>query len=147
MQSPESNSPEAGDILFRRMVVWFTALSLAAVYGWLAGFVRQSDGGLTFHWRWMVLIWAFIGLASTVYFWHKIWPLGNRVTARKGVVEGTIALALPGIWWLLFPLRSQSGQHLWQVLEGLTAAALVLTFGAWMVIRLGKAFEDDEEAK
>ena len=147
MQSPESISPADRDVLFRRMVVWFTALSLAAVYGWLAGFVRQSDGGLTFHWRWMVLVWAFIGLASTVYFWHKIWPPGNLVETRKGVVEGTIALALPGVWWLLFPLRSQSGQHLWQVLEGLTAAALVLTFGAWMIVRLGRAFEDDEEAK
>lgn len=129
------------------MVIWFTALSLAAAYGWLAGFVRQPNGDFTFHWRWMVLVWAFIGLASTVYCWRKIWPPKNRAVTRKGIVEGVIAVALPGIWWLIFPLRSQSGEHLWQVLEGLTAAALVLSFGAWMIFRLGKAFEDDEEAK
>jgi hypothetical protein len=135
------------DLLFRRMVIWFTALSLAGAYGWLAGFVRQPNGDLTFHWRWLVLVWALIGLFSTVYFWRKIWPPGNRAATRKGIVEGSIAAGLPGLWWLIFPLRSQTGQHLWQVVEGLTAAAIVLTFGAWMIIRLMKGFEDDKEAE
>lgn len=146
MQPPEPKPLSDGDILFRRMAIWFTALSLAAAYGWLAGFVRQSNGDLTFHWRWMVPVWAFVGLASTIYFWHKIWPPGIGVATRRGIIEGVIALALPGFWWLIFPLRSQSGQHLWQVVAGLTAAVLVLSFGAWMIIRLGKAFEDDKEA-
>jgi hypothetical protein len=109
--------------------------------------VRQPDGDFTIRWRWMVLVWAFVGLASTVYFWHKVWPPGTRAATRKGIIKGAIALALPGVWWLILPLRSQSGQHLWQVLEGLTAAALVLTFGAWMIFRLGRAFEDDKEAE
>jgi FtsH-binding integral membrane protein len=147
MQTSETKPQADGDILFRRMVIWFTALSLAVTYGWLAGFVRQADGDFTFHWRWMALTWAFIGLASTFYFWRKIWPPGNNAATRRGIIEGTFALALPGIWWLILPLRAQSGQHLWQVVEGLTAAILVLTFGAWMIFRLGKAFEDDKEAE
>ncbi|HEV2456452.1 MAG TPA: hypothetical protein VGY98_19470 [Verrucomicrobiae bacterium] len=141
-----SEQVEPRDLAFRRMVSLSTAASLAVAYGWLAGFVRQADGDLTFHWRWLVPIWAFIGFASTIYFWRKIWPAQNRMATRRGIANGAIALALPGIWWLIFPLRSQSGQHLWQVIEGLTAAALVLTFGAWMIIRLGKAFEDDKDA-
>jgi hypothetical protein len=144
-ENPENSEPR--DLAFRRMVSVSTALSLAAAYGWLAGFVRQANGDLTFHWRWLVPVWAFVGFASTIYFWRKIWPPGNRETTRRGVVEGTVALAVPGIWWLIFPLRSQSGEHLWQVVEGLTAAILVLTFGAWMIIRLGKALEDDKEAE
>lgn len=144
---PESiQQTDQSDRSFRRMVSVSTAVSLAAAYGWLAGYVRQPNGDLNFHWRWMVLIWAFIGYISTVYFWHKIWPPGNRASTRKGVIEGSVALALPGIWWLIFPLRAQSGQHLWQVLEGLSAAVLVLSFGAWMIFRLGRAFEDDKEA-
>jgi hypothetical protein len=145
---PENVSPpDPRDIAFRRMLSSGTAMCLVLAYGWLAGFVRQPNGDLTFHWRWLVLVWAFIGFASTIYFWHKIWPPGNRTATRGGVVKGVIALAVPGIWWLIFPLRSQSGQHLWQVVEGLTAAVLVLAFGAWLIFRLGRAFEDDKEAE
>ncbi len=138
---------DRGDLLFRRMIIWFTAVSLAPTYGWLAGFVRQPNGGLTFHWRWMVLLWALIGFFSTIFFWRQVWPPENRPATRKGIIGGSIALALPGIWWLIFPLRSQSGQHLWQVIAGLTAAALVLSFGAFLIFRLGRAFEDDKEAE
>ncbi|HEV2318699.1 MAG TPA: hypothetical protein VGV18_03050 [Verrucomicrobiae bacterium] len=131
-----------GEIHFRRIVSISTALSLAVAYGWLAGFVRQPNGKLTFQWRWLVAVWALTGIVTTIYFWRKIWPPVDRAASRRGIVKGTVALALPGIWWLIFPLRSQSGQNLWQVIEGLAAAALVLTFGAWMLIRLGRAFED-----
>jgi hypothetical protein len=131
-----------GEILFRRIVSVSTALSLAVAYGWLAGFVRQANGDLNFQWRWLVAVWAVIGLVTTIYFWRKIWPPGDGMATRRGVLKGALALVLPGVWWLIFPLRSQSGQHLWQVVEGLIAAALVLTFGAWMIIRLGRAFED-----
>jgi hypothetical protein len=138
---------EHGDLLFRRMIIWFTVVSLAATYGWLAGYVRQPNGGLIFHWRWMVLLWALIGFVTTAWFWHEIWPPGNGAATRKGTIGGVIAVALPGIWWLIFPLRSQSGQHLWEVVTGLTAAALVLSFGGFLIFRLGRAFEDDKGAE
>jgi hypothetical protein len=127
------------------MITLSTALSLGLAYGWLAGFVRQSNGDLTFHWRWQVIAWALIGLGSTAYFWRKVWPPANRPAAtRKDFVIGCFDLAVPGLWWLLFPLRSLSGQHFWQVVTGLSIAAVVLAFGAFMVIRLGKAFEADK---
>ena len=138
---PPPGSP-ASDVLFRRIVTVFTALSLAGAYAWLAGFVRQPNGDLLFQWRWPVPLWALIGFVSTAYFWQKIWPRDQAAT-RKGIVKGSIALLLPGLWWLLFPLRSLSGQHFWDVTKGLIAAAIVLSFGAWMVIRLGRGFEDD----
>lgn len=143
--SPDT-PPFAGDSLFRRMFSVFTVFSLAVAYGWLAGFVRQPDGDLVFHWRWPVPLWALAGLASTAYFWHKIWPPGNRSARPGDIVRGSVVLAVPGLWWLLFPLRSQSGEHFWEVVEGLAAAAIVLTFGAWMLIRLARAFEDDDQA-
>ncbi|MGH7941881.1 MAG: hypothetical protein ACREFR_12510 [Limisphaerales bacterium] len=124
------------------MVIWFTTLSLALAYGWLAGFVRQPDGDLTFHWRWRVAIWAFIGLASAAYFWGKAWRSDNRKPPRLGLLKATVVLAVPGIWWLIFPLRSLSGERFWQVIEGLAVAAVVLAFGAWMILRLARAFED-----
>jgi hypothetical protein len=148
MSENENIQPiDRGDLVFRRMVGVSTAVVLAAAYGWLAGFVRQPNGDLDFHWRWPVLVWAFIGFATTVYFWRKIWPPGNHAATRKGIIGGVIVVALPGIWWLIFPLRSQSGEHLRQVITGLTAAVIVLSFGAWLIYRLGRAFEDDKEAE
>lgn len=147
---PVAPPPEGSDAPFKRMITLSTAASLGLAYGWLGGFVRQPDGNLAFHWRWLVLFWVLIGLCSTAWFWRKIWPPAGRPDAtRKDIIQGSLALALPGVWWLLFPLRSQSGtgQHFWQVLLGLSIAAMVLTFGAFMVIRLGRAFEEEDEGE
>jgi hypothetical protein len=139
-----SPPPSPGDILFRRMFVIFTEFSLAVAYGWLAGFVRQSDGDLSFQWRWPILLWALIGFASTAWFWRKVWPPQNRPDAtRKDILIGFVVLLLPGLWWLILPLRSLTGEHFREVVEGLTAAAIVLTFGAFMLVRLVRGFEAD----
>jgi hypothetical protein len=136
---PETDST---DTLFRRMIIVSTALSLMAAYGWLAGFARQPGGDFSFQWRWNTLLWAFIGFGSNAYFWRKVWPMAGRTAAtRKDIIKGSTALLLPSLWWITFPLRFLSGQHFWDVVIGLAAAATVLTFGAWMVIRLIKAFE------
>lgn len=140
-----NQSSDANDALFKGMIAVSTELSLAAAYGWLAGFVRDPNGDLAFHWRWQILLWAFIGFASTAFFLAKNLAAPNRPDAtRKDTVLGTIALLLPGLWWLVYPLRTFSGQHFRQVAEGLAIAATVLTFGAFMVIRLGRAFEHDD---
>ena len=141
--SSPPTSPSASDVLFKRYFIVFTALSLAVAYGWLAGFEKQPGGNLAFHWRWVIIPWALVGLISGIYFWRKMWPPPGRPHAtRKDIIEGVIALVLPGVWWLIFPLRVLSGQHLWDVLKGLIAAAVVLSFGTWMIVRLGKSFED-----
>ncbi|MGH7979715.1 MAG: hypothetical protein ACREE6_10090 [Limisphaerales bacterium] len=142
MQPPERKPSANGDVLFRKIIIVSTALSLAVAYGWLAGFVRQANGDIIFHWRWLILIWALVGYVTTVYFWRQIWPPSNRNATRIGIALGVIAAAFPGIWWLIFPLRSQSGAHLHEVAEGLIAAAVVLAFGGWLIFRLGKAFEE-----
>jgi hypothetical protein len=140
-------APTQSEVLFRRFVVISSALCLGGCYGWLAGFVRQPDGDLSFHWRWMITLWVLIGVGSSGYFWHIIWPPQNRPdSTRKQIIEASAVLVVPGLWWLIFPLRSLSGQHFWQVAEGLTVAAIVLTLGALMIIRLGRAFENDDEA-
>ncbi|MGA2867682.1 MAG: hypothetical protein ABSF34_00785 [Verrucomicrobiota bacterium] len=144
MTDKQSSPPETDstDALFKRMIIVSTALSLVTAYGWLAGFERQPGGDFSFHWRWNILLWAFIGFISNAYFWRKVWPVAGRAAAmRKDIIKGSAALLLPGLWWITFPLRFLSGQHFWDVVIGLAAAATVLSFGAWMVIRLIKAFE------
>jgi hypothetical protein len=99
------------------------------------------SGDFNFHWRWSALLWILIGFGSSLYFWQKAWPGDDSRATRKGIIKGSAVLLLPCLWWLTFPLRFLSGQHFWDVAIGLAAAAAVLSFGAWMVIRLIKAFE------
>src|SRR5262249_8391932 len=80
----------------------------------------------------------------SIYFWRSIWPPQNRTVTRKGIVLGCVVLLLPGLWWIISPLRSLSGQHAHEVITGLIAAAIVLSFVAWMVIRLIRSFENEE---
>ena len=143
-EPPTGQTPDLNEVRFRRMVVVGTAVSLAAAYGWLAGFARQPDGDLSFEWRWPILVWALTGLGSTIYFWHAIWPPQNRTAPRRDIILGVIVVVLPGLWWLIFPLRSLSGEHAREVITGLIAAAIVLSFGAWMVIRLIRSFENED---
>lgn len=140
-------SPSDDDVPFKRMVIVATAASLAIAYAWLAGFVRQPAGGLSFHWRWLMLPWAVAGFLSTIYFWRKVWPKDRPNSSRTDLIKGSLVLVLPALWWLIFPLRSLSGEHFRQVMEGLIAAAAVLTFGALMLIRLGRALERDSNRK
>jgi len=145
-QSQTDQSPSVNDLRFRRMVIVFTALSLAAAYGWLAGFVRQPDGDLSFQWRWLIIVWVLIGIVSPIYFWRKIWPPENHpASTRKDKVKGSIALLLPGVWWMIFPLLSLSGQHGYAVIEGLIPVVLVLSYGAFMITHLVKGFEKEDE--
>ncbi len=145
---PENNQPppaKATDTLFKRMIVIACALSLATMYGWLACFDRQPNGSFYFHWQWNALLWIVIGVGTNAFFWRKVWPPAGRADAtRKDVMVGSIVLGVPCLWWLTFPLRFLSGQHFWDVMTGLIAAATVLSCGAWMVIKLIKAFEQSD---
>lgn len=128
--------------LHRRVVVIGTVLSLAIAYGWMASFERQPGGEMTFHWGWPTLVWCLIGIGSCLYFWRKIWPPDDRSRpSRREIIIGSMVLLLPGLWWLTLPLRFLKGQTLKDVGSGLVVAALVLSFGAWVVTRLVKAFE------
>jgi hypothetical protein len=135
-----SSGAKATDVLFRRFIVVGTALSLAAAYGWLACFDRQPSGD--FYWRWSGLLWMFIGFGSGLYFWRKIWPIGDGPgVARSEMIKGSAVLLVPCLWWMTLPLRFLSGKHFQDVAIGLAIAAVVLAFGVWMVTRLIKGFE------
>jgi hypothetical protein len=97
---------------------------------------------MTFRWGWPTLVWCLIGTGSCLYFWRKIWPPDDRSRpTRWEIIVGSLVLLLPSLWWLTLPLRFLKGQTLRDVGSGLVVAALVLSFGAWVLTRLVKAFE------
>ena len=139
---PTVTAARISNMLFRRAVVIGTVLSLAIAYGWMASFERQPGGEMTFRWGWPTLVWCLIGTGSCLYFWRKIWPPDDRSRpTRREIIVGSLVLLLPSLWWLTLPLRFLKGQTLRDVGSGLVVAALVLSFGAWVLARLVKAFE------
>jgi hypothetical protein len=135
--------PRESNALLRRVVVIGTVLSLGVSYGWMASFDRQAGGESAFRWNWAILAWILIGIGSSLYFWRQIWPPKERSQpTRKQIVLGSAVLVIPGLWWLTTPLWHLKGQTLRDVGGGLIAAVMVLSFGAWMVTRLIKAFEN-----
>lgn len=138
-----NNLPTPADnALLRRVVIISTILSLATADGWMASFERQPGGELSCRWCWATLIWSLIGGGTCFYFWRQIWPPRDFPRAsRKHIIIGSVVVLLPCLWWLTFPLRFLSGQNFWDVTCGLIAAAMVLSFGAWMVTKLIRAFE------
>lgn len=144
-QAP-SPAPPKTDLLFKRFVTWSTAICLAAAYGWLAAYQGHADDGLSFHWRWLSFFWVIIGAGSSIYFWHQVWPPpGHPAAQRKGIIKGLIIFVLPGLWWLVYPLLFLKGQQFWDVISGLLVVAAALSFGAWMIRRLVKAFEASDD--
>jgi peptidoglycan/LPS O-acetylase OafA/YrhL len=124
------------------VIIISTILSLATADGWLASFERLPGGEWSCRWRWATLVWGLIGGGTCFYFWRQIWPPQDYPAAtRKRIIIGSTVLLLPCLWWLTFPLRFISGRDFRDVICGLIAAALVLSFGAGMVIKLIGAFE------
>ena len=138
--------PSSTDGGFKYAIIISTALTFAAVFGWLACIDRQENGDLDFRWHWSALLWIVIGIASTIYFWRQVWPAQNdsSVGKRNRLVKGWTALLIPSLIWMTYPLRFLSGKHFTDVLAGLTAAAIVLTLGALMLFRLIKGFNENE---
>ena len=123
-----------------------TALVFAAMFGWLACLQRMESGEVEFHWQRSAWLWIALGLVGPVYFWRQIWP-GQTVSpagAARRQIKGWAALLVPSLMWMAYPLRFISGQQRLNVGIGLGVAAMVLTFGGWMVFRLIKGFADEE---
>lgn len=146
MSSSPKTSPPALESLFKQAIIISTALSIAVMYGWLAGFETEADGGFRFHWCWPQIIWTVIGYLSTAYFWHKAWPAKRHAAAgRRDIFKATVVFAVPFLWWATLPLRLDSGPDLKDVITGVIAAVIVLSFVGWMLFRLFKAFEDTDK--
>jgi peptidoglycan/LPS O-acetylase OafA/YrhL len=141
--APATNPTTPGsNALPRRVIIITTILSLATADGWMASFEREPGGQLSCRWCWATLVWSLIGGGTCLYFWRQIWPPpGYPKAARKKIILGSVVLLVPCLWWLTFPLRFLSGPDFRDVTCGLIAAAIVLSFGACMVIKLIRAFE------
>ena len=114
----------------------------------MASFDRSRVDETHDGWIWRSLLWGLVGGGTCMYFWAMVWPSKPvQGSARARTWRGWLVVSLPSLYWLSFPLHFKSGHDFSDVLTGLIAAGLILAFGAWMVIRLIKAFEHSDEVE
>ncbi len=144
------NQPESASASgpLRRWVIISTVLSMALADGWMASFGRVDGTGAQGAWIWRTLVWGLVGGGTCVYFWAMLWPAkAVQGPTRTRVLKGFLVVAAPSVYWLSFPLYFISGRDCRDVLTGLTAAGLILGLGAWMMMRLIKAFEHSDQVE
>jgi hypothetical protein len=139
-------SKQRQSLWYKRVVTVLSAACLGAIYSWLACFEPSTEGASHFHWRWMALLWIIIGVGSSTFFWHKIWPPSHYpIASRNGIIKGLVMILVPMLWWLTLPLRHLVGERCWNIITAFAAVAMALSYGAWMITRLLKFFESSDE--
>ena len=83
----------------------------------------------------------FIGAAAGWFLWVLIGRLeaNPSVAARRGLVVYCVLLSLGGLAVFAYPFRFVPPEKFRDVLIGLVAALIVLSFAGWMLFRLFKA--------
>jgi hypothetical protein len=140
-----SDANRQGDALLMRIISGSTALAFAAILGSVSCVERNPVQGLVFHWRWAALFWMAGGAAAGWYLWQAVWAVDTDETprARRRLLLSLALLAAGGIAVFVFPIVFVPAGQVGEVLTGLIAAVLVLSFVGWMIFRLGKVLSDE----
>jgi hypothetical protein len=127
--------------VFGRIASTATALSFAVVLGSVACLEWSPSAGLGFRWQWPALLWMFIGAAAGWYLWRLLGRLEANPSqaARKRLVVYCLVLVVGGLAAFAYPFRFVPAEKFRDVLIGLVAALVVLSFSGWMLFRLFRA--------
>src|SRR5262245_58054259 len=146
MSLPSNQEPRpASDRGFQHIVEIGSAAGLGMVFGCMACLQWTEFKGPSFHWHWLVLFWISVGIFAGIYFWRQIWqaqdaPAGG---ARKHLLKGWLVLAVACATTFAYSVRTFKLENFKEVLMGVFAASIVLSFVGWMIFRLMRMFEED----
>jgi len=124
---------------FFRIVRASTALALGGMVAALEA-LRRSPVGFTFH----VSVWTFVafaaGCAAGLFYW--------RLAARSRLASrmGTALLLAAGVGGFLYPLRFVPADKMGEIAIGLSFAVCALTIVVFLLWRLKRFFEADNDA-
>ena len=134
-----------GDNAFERIAAVGTAAGFAVVLGSVACVVPAGAQGLDFRWRWLALLWGAVGLAGGWHLWRLLWRLEAEPSdkARRRLIRFCVVLFIGGVAAFAYPFRYVAPEKFRDVLTGLGAAVLVLTFAGWMLFRLFRSLSSE----
>ena len=129
-------------LMFKRIVVWSTALGFATALGSMAAVQHSPGRGFEFGWNWSIPIWMCVGALISWKFWNAALEFGDRVTPgnkRNFAIYCALFVAL-GIGEVLYPIRFVDRAVWMELAKGLLTAACFLSTGAFIIFKIGRAF-------
>lgn len=136
-ESPE-NSPQGRN--FEKLVVWTSTFSIAVLAGFLAS-IKQVNPAVRFQFSALSVIALFVGGALTFVFLRSVLSPNKKRRALLVMIVAVAAL----LGYFAFGIKNVSSENRRDVTIGTAIAVAVLAFLGWVLWRISKFFEGDQQ--
>lgn len=125
---------------FEKLVVWVSTFSIAALAGFLAS-IKQINPAVRFQFSALSVIAFFVGGALTFVFLRSVLSPTKKHRALLVLIVAVAAL----LGYFAFGIKNVSSENRRDVTIGTAAAVAVLAFLGWVLWRVSRFFEGDQQ--
>lgn len=135
-----ADSKESRD--FEKLVIWVSTLSIAVMAGFLAS-IKQINPAVQFRFTIFSIVAFIVGGALTAVFLRFVLK-GNK--SKKGLVVVAVAIACV-LGYFFIGIKHVSSDNRRDVIIGTVAAVIVLSFLGFVLWRITRFLESDQQQK
>lgn len=125
---------------FEKLVIWVSTLSIAAMAGFLAS-IKQVNPSVQFRFSIFSVVAFIVGGALTALFLRFVLK-GNK--SKRGLLVVAVAIACV-LGYFFIGIKHVSPENRRDVIIGTAAAVAVLSFLGWVLWRISRFFESDQQ--
>lgn len=137
-EESSENSRQSRD--FEKLVIWTSTFSIAVLAGFLAS-IKQVNPAVRFQFSALSVIAFFVGGALTFVFVRSVLSPNKKRRALLVVIVAVAAL----LGYFAFGIKNVSSENRRDVTIGTALAVAVLAFLGWVLWRVSRFFEGDEQ--
>ena len=140
--NPEEDSAENSrqGRQFEKLVVWTSTFSIAALAGFLAS-IKQLNPAVRFQFSALCVIAFFVGGALTFVFVRSVLNANKK---RRALLVAIVAVAAL-LGYFAFGIKNVSSENRRDVTIGTAIAVAVLAILGWVLWRVSRFFEGDQQ--
>ncbi|HLX72163.1 MAG TPA: hypothetical protein VKV04_21300 [Verrucomicrobiae bacterium] len=125
---------------FEKLVIWVSTLSIAVMAGFLAS-IKQINPAVQFQFT-IFSVFAFVAGGGLTAIFLRFILKGNK--SRKGLLVVAVAIACV-LGYFLIGIKHVSSDNRQDVIIGTAAAVIVLSFLGFVLWRMTRFFESDQQ--
>lgn len=125
---------------FEKLVIWVSTFSIAALAGFLAS-IKQINPAVSFQFSALSVIAFFVGGTLTFVFVHSVLSPNKKHRALLVLIVAVAAL----LGYFAFGIKNVSSENRMDVTVGTAIAVAVLAFLGWVLWRVSRFFEGDQQ--
>ena len=137
---PLNNSKQERD--FEKLVMWASSFSIAVLGGCLAS-LKQVNPSIVLQFS-LASVVGFVGGGVLTALFLRIVLHGDK--RRRSILVFVAAIASV-VGYFLFGIENTAKENRHDVTIGTVIAVMVLSFLAWVIWRLGRYFESDQQPR